>query len=298
MPHGIVCTLSWALQNCKVCGGAGGLLSAKRPRASSGPTRQIGSLQISWRRLSRGSIQFAVSRVALTLLALLITTCPGFSAPAENIPLRHEMLGVANGCFVETVVFLDRWAEVNGPDAWARLLQWGAREDEEVVMGHAVAICEVRGALWCWDGNFGWMKLAIDAAQRDAAEVVAVPVWKKYPKVSARFPLYRADFPQVPASVMPVAQLTNSSAAIRDASIVAAHLAKRRPVNAVRFYYRAGEEKRESAAAVFVFHGRYCVYVPEIGTVPFRVRGDVANLRLIQDLLRRGFPGVTGLEKL
>jgi hypothetical protein len=49
---------------------------------------------------------------------------------------------------------------------------------------------------------------------------------------------------------------------------------------------------------VFVFHGRYCIYVPEIGTVPFRVRGDVANLRLIQDLLRRGFPGVTGVTKL
>jgi hypothetical protein len=237
-------------------------------------------------------------RVPASLIALLLGTISGIAAPAEKIPLRHEMLGVANGCFVETVAFLDHWAEANGPDAWARLLQWGAREDEEVVMGHAVAICEFRGALWCWDGNFGWTRLAVDAAQRDAADTVALPVWRKYPKVSARFPLYRVDFAQVASAVMPVAQLTNSNPAIRDASIVAAHLAKRRPVNAVRFSYGAGEEKRESAAAVFVFHGRYCVYVPEMGSVPFRVRGDVANLRLIQDLLRRAFPGVTGLQKL
>jgi hypothetical protein len=38
--------------------------------------------------------------------------------------------------------------------------------------------------------------------------------------------------------------------------------------------------------------------MPEVGTVPFRVRGDVANLRLIQELLRRGFPGVMGVKKL
>jgi hypothetical protein len=221
------------------------------------------------------------------------------AAPVEKPPLRHDMLGVKNGCFVETVAFLDRWTEANGAEAWARLLQWGAREDEEVVMGHAVAVCESRAALWCWDSNFGWTKLAVDPAQREHADVVAPPIWRKYPKVNARLPLYRVDFPQPPSAVAPVAQLTNANTAIRDASIVAAQLAKKRPVNAVRFSYGAeGAEKRESAAAVFVFHGRYCVYVPEMGTVPFRVKGDVANVRLIQDLLRRAFPGVTGVTKL
>ena len=53
------------------------------------------------------------------------------AVPAEKPPLQHAMLGVANGCFVETVAFLDRWNDSNGADAWARLLQWGAREDEE-----------------------------------------------------------------------------------------------------------------------------------------------------------------------
>jgi hypothetical protein len=165
-------------------------------------------------------------------------------------------------------------------------------------MGHAVAICESRGALWCWDSNFGWTKLPVEPGQRDDAAVVAAPVLKRYPKITARFPTYRFDFPQAPSAAIPMAQLTVTNTAVRDASIVGAQLAKKRPVNVVQFSYGPEEGKKESAAAVFVFHGRYCVYVPEIGTVPFRVRGDVANLRLIQELLRRGFPGVTGLRKL
>ena len=220
------------------------------------------------------------------------------AAPAEQPPLQHAMLGVRNGCFVETVALLDHWKETLGADAWARLLQWGAREDEENVIGHAVAICEVRGALWSWDSNFGWAKLPVGIAEREKVELVAEPVLKRYPRVSARFPAYRFDFPQNPASAVPTPQLTNSNPAIRDVSIVGARLAQRRPVNVVRFSYGADDAKRESAAAVFVFHGRYCVYVPELGTIPFRVRGDVGNLRLIQELLRRGLPGVSGLTKM
>lgn len=229
------------------------------------------------------------------MLPVVTAAC---AAPAEKPPLQHAMMGVQNGCFVETVAFLDRWHETLGPEAWARLLQWGAREDEEIVMGHAVAICESRGALWCWDSNFGWTRLGVDPAQREQANVVSVPVVERYPRVTTRFPAYRFDFPQTPGAAPPVAQMTAGNTSVRDASIVGAQLARKRPVNVVRFSYGPDDAKQESAAAVFVFHGRYCVYVPEIGTVPFRVRGDVANLRLIQDLLRRGFPGVVGVKKL
>ena len=103
------------------------------------------------------------------------------AAPVEKPPLQHAMLGVANGCFVETVAFLDRWNETQGAEAWSRLLQWGAREDEEVVMGHAVGFCESRGALWSWDSNFGWTKLQVGLEQRDNAAAVAAPVLKRYP---------------------------------------------------------------------------------------------------------------------
>jgi hypothetical protein len=239
----------------------------------------------------------SVKSVVKVLLGIIAGVAATHAVPAEKPPLAHAMMGVANGCFVESVAFLDHWQEVHG-DAWARLLQWGAREDEEVVMGHAVAVCEARGALWSWDINFGWTKLPVDPAQRDAVEAVAAPVSKRYPKVTARYPTYRHDFPQSQTGTAPVAQLAQTNTAVRDASIVGERLAKQRPVNVVRFSYGPDDQKRESAAAVFVFNGRYCVYVPEFGTVPFRVRTNVDNLRTIQELLRRALPGVTGVRKL
>jgi hypothetical protein len=217
---------------------------------------------------------------------------------ADRPPLQHTNLGVSNGCFVETVVFLDHWKETAGTDAWARLLQWGAKEDEEVVMGHAVAICESKGALWSWDINFGWTKLAVDPAQKETADVVAKPVVAKYPRVTSRYPTFRFDFPQNPSATPPVGQPANENFAIRDASIVGEKLARHRPVNVVRYSRLENGVAKESAVAVFLFHGRYCVYLPEIGTVPFRVRGGTENLRLVQELVRRGFPSASGFKKL
>lgn len=208
------------------------------------------------------------------------------------------MMGVANGCFVETVAFLDHWKDANGEEAWARMLQWGARPEDEVPIGHAVAVCEARGALWSWDINFGWRRLGVDPSDRETVEKVAAPIVQKYPRTTARFPTYRLDFPQAPGAAPSAPLLTSPNAALRDASLVGAQLARRRPVNVVRFSYGTGDQQRESAAVVFMFHGRYCVYVPEMGTVPFRVRTSVENLRIIQELLRRAFPGVTGVRKL
>lgn len=219
-------------------------------------------------------------------------------APAERPPLAHTMLGVANGCFVETVAFLDRWHEANGAGAWARLLQWGAREEDEIVAGHAVGVCEARGVLWSWDVNHGWTRLDVPLAQREDAGQVAAPILKKYPRVTARYPTFRFDFPQTLAAALSTRRPVATTPALRDATLVGERLARRRPVNVVRFDYGSAGEKRESAAVVFVFHGRYCVYVPELGTVPFRVRTGVENIRIIQDLLRRMLPGVTGVRKL
>ncbi|MEO6245911.1 MAG: hypothetical protein ABIQ12_10815 [Opitutaceae bacterium] len=235
-----------------------------------------------------------------TLMSLLTCVC-GVAASAAQLPrppMAHAPLGVANGCFVETVAFLDQWKERQGDEAWSRLLQWGARDDEEIVAGHAVAIVEAGGELWCWDINFGWSRMGLDPNQRETAEVVAAVVVKKYPRMSARFPLYRVDFAQNPAATPPTARLEEANTAVRDASLVGARLALKRPVNVVRFYFGPADAKKESAAVVFVFHGRYCIYLSEAGTIPFRLRGGVENIRLIQDLLRRVLPSVTDVRKL
>ena len=243
--------------------------------------------------------------MSVRLFAVLSWVCTtavslGAAAPKlERAPLNHAMLGVANGCFVETVAFLDHWHETFGQESWARMLQWGAREEEEVVAGHAVALGEAGGALWAWDINFGWTKLPVDPGVRGDAAEVSKPVLARYPKITARYPTLRHDFPQN-AGKSPAAaeQLMATERSVRDAVLVGQKLARHRPVNVVRFSYGAGEVKTESAAAVFVYHGRDCVYVPEIGTVPFRVKTSVENIRIIQELLRRAFPGVTGVRKI
>jgi hypothetical protein len=219
-------------------------------------------------------------------------------ATAEKPPLQHEMMGVANGCFVETIAFLDHWQERFGGDAWARMLQWGAKADEEVVAGHAVAVCDAKGKLWCWDINFGWKPVPVDAAQREDTQVVSASVLARYPKISAFFPVYRADVLQAAMESPPAAQATSDNASIRDASLVGERLARHRAVNVVRFSRQVGGDTIESAAAVFLFNGRYCVYVPEVGTIPFRTRGGVENLRLILECLRRMAPGAMNVRKL
>jgi len=219
---------------------------------------------------------------------------------AEKPPLAHAPLGVANGCFVETVALLDEWQGRRGAEPWAKLLRWGAKEEEEVVAGHAVAVIEAQGRLWCWDVNFGWSAQATEVGQRENVERVAGPIVARYATVKAQYPLYMADFPQAAGAVAPrgtgAAEMA-ANASWRDAATVAERLAQRRPVNLVTFTYGPEGQRKASAAAVFVFGGRYCLYVPEIGTVPTRARGGVENLRLIQELLRRICVGAGDVRK-
>ncbi len=238
-------------------------------------------------------------RSAVVSVCVVSVNQPTIAAPAPvpRAPLLHAPMGVANGCFVESVAFLDGWAGAKGAEAWARLLQWGAREEDEIVAGHAVAVCEADGTLWCWDVNHGWAKLPTDSAQRGDPTITSAMILRKYPRVTARFPIYRHDFPQAPSATASAAPGAETNSSLRDAKLVGARLAGARPVNVLRFEHGGSDAPRESGAVVFVFHGRYCVYVPEVGTVPFRTRSSVENVRLIQDLLRRMLPGVTGVRK-
>lgn len=236
-------------------------------------------------------------RVACSL-AVIGCLAAALRAAAPAPPFQPERLNVANDCLVESIWFYDQFRRHVGDDAWVRVLQWGAKERDEVVAGHAVAVFVYQGRLWAWDVNFGYLPLDLPPSQRNDVARVSALILAKYPGITPRYPLYRFDFPQPPDPHPPAVRRLDENGDVRDASVVAARLAGRRPVNLVRFKYVDNGRTRESAAAVFVFNGRYCVYVPDQGTVPFHVRGSVRNLRLIQTLLRRFHPGAFALQSL
>ena len=236
-------------------------------------------------------------KVRAWIFGLLLAGSAFAAQPAA--PFRHAPLGVRDGCFVESVAFYDALRERQGSAAWCRILQWGAKDDDEVVAGHAVAVFTHQGKLWGWDVNFGFAPLPIDAGRRDQPEVVAPPLTARYPQIEARFPLYRHDFDQQPDPTPPAEMAFSDNGALRDASRVAARLARHRPVNLVEYTYVRDGQTLLGAACVFLFHGRLCVYVPGYGTVPFRARAlSVENLLQLQQALRVIHPGAGNLKAL
>lgn len=227
--------------------------------------------------------------------AILVATSVVRAGPG---PFPYARIGVTNGCFVESVAFGDDLRARLGGDVWYRLLQWGAKEDEEVVAGHAVVVFEYRGRLWCYDINHGFTALDVPTAYRDDVAAVAKPVTAPYlAKITPRYPLYREDFPHAPDAKPPAPFEDVEDRDVRDAGLVAARLATHRPVNLVEFTYPKDGETHRGAAVAFVFGGRLCVYSSPIGTVPFRARAlSVENLRQLQELLRRMHPGASNLK--
>jgi hypothetical protein len=222
-------------------------------------------------------------------------------APAAGVkpPFAHEPLGVANGCFVESVCLYDHFQEIHGPDAWVRVLQWGAKEDEQVVAGHAVAVFELEGRLWAWDINFGFRPLEVPPESREDVGRVAAPVLARYPGIVPLYPIYRYDFSQPPEEHPPEVLATHEVPAFRDATRAGARLAAHRPVNVVQFSYVRDGQTLQSAAAVFIFNGRVCIYFPERGTIPFIMEYlSILNLRQLQQAVHREYPGAFALKSL
>jgi hypothetical protein len=217
---------------------------------------------------------------------------------AERPPFRYEPMGVANGCFVESVACFDAYHEKFGEGGWVRVLQWGAKEDEVMVAGHAVAVFEAAGVLWFWDVNVGWTPLAIPPSDRDNAAVLAVPIVANYPKVTALYPILWDGAAQAPEAGPAGSEAAADAAGAQYARIAAVRLARHRPVNLVEFTQIVDGESRAREALVFVFGGRMCVYSPEVGTTLFRARSSVWNVRLTQEMLRRLFPGAEQVKSL
>jgi len=238
-------------------------------------------------------------------MALAILTALSFQgrAQADRVkpPFPHETLGLGNGCFVESVCFYDHYQEIFGADPWVRVLQWGAKENDETASGHAVAVFELRGQLWAWDINFGFLPLDVPLDFRDDAARVASRIVTKYPGIVPQYPLYRYDAaPQQPEAHLPEVLATHEVAAFRDATLAGARLGAHRPVNVVQFSYVDGSGATlQSAAAVFIFNGKVCVYFPEHGTYPFTMlHVTIFNLRQLQQAIRRQYPGAFSLKSL
>jgi hypothetical protein len=217
---------------------------------------------------------------------------------AGSGPFPYARIGVANGCFVESVAFGDELRTRFGGDVWYRLLQWGAKEADEVVAGHAVIVFENAGRLWSYDINHGFTALDVPPEKRSDITLVAKQVTAPYiDKIVPRYPIYREDFQQEPDPTPPAAFEGVEERDARDAGLVAVRLAKHRPVALVKFKYPKNGETRHGAAVAFVYNGRLCVYSAPNGTVPFRVTAlSVRNLRQLQELLRRIYPGASSLE--
>jgi len=231
------------------------------------------------------------------LACAALGAAPLVAAP-EPAPFSYREMGVANGCFVESVACLDAFHEAFGADAWGRVLLWGAREEEVMVAGHAVAVLEASDALWCWDVNHGWMRLAVPAEKRGDAAAVAAPVVANYPRVTAFYPMLWEDGGQAPEATPPGAEPAGESGAYQDARLAAGRLSRHRPVNLIEITRLEGGEPRTFEAIVFVYGGRMCVYSPETGTVTFRARSSVWNVRLTLEMVRSMFPGVQKVRSL
>jgi hypothetical protein len=207
-------------------------------------------------------------------------------------------MGVANGCFVESVACLDAFHETFGGDAWGRVLLWGAREEEVMVAGHAVAVLGAADALWCWDVNHGWMRLPVPAEKRGDAAAVAAPVVANYPRVTALYPMLWEAAGQAPEAAPPGAEPAGEASGRQDARLAAERLSRHRPVNLIERTRLEGGEPRTSEAIVFVYGGRMCIYSPETGTVTFRARSSVWNVRLTLEMVRSMFSEVQRVRSL
>jgi hypothetical protein len=219
---------------------------------------------------------------------------------AVTPPFSHETLGAGNDCLVESVYFYDHVKELFGPNTWVRILQWGAKENDVVVGGHAVAVFELQGQLWAWDINFGFMPLNVPLESKENIALVMAPIVAKYPDIEPYHPMYRQDSSQQPELHLPEVLATNDVPAIREATLTGARLGLHRPVNVIEFSYPDGSGgKLQSAATVFIFYGQVCIYFPGEGTYRYIFPNlTVVNMRQIQWAIRQEFPGASDVHSL
>lgn len=225
---------------------------------------------------------------------------PAARSPA---PFPYAPLKVRNACFVESVHFYDEYlaGKHGGADPWARVLQWGNDNGnlQEIGLGHAVAICRVGDVLWMYDVNHGFVPLRTPVGKRDDITEVGPEVFARYPQFKPIFVSYREDLMPSRPDTIPRYVSSSGNADIRDAAKVANALGNHRVVRVLVFSCadpRSGQ-MRPSAAVLFAFGRRLCVYFPSRGTHLSRLRaGSLDDLAAAARIVRNVYPAAVGVS--
>jgi len=234
-------------------------------------------------------------RVWLSWAVLLVAAVVAHAAEpgTRGTPFKFRALGVGNPCFVDSVRFADTYlgGRKAGGSRWVRVLRWGTLDDDYAMgPGHAVAIFQWRGGLFLFDINNGVRKLTVPPARREDLHEVTAAVLSLYPQVKQTGAMLLDDSWSRRRPGLRGALAGPATPGFRAAERVAKALAKCREVRVLRFSYLEKGKRRESAAAVFPFDRRLCLYVPERGTVMHKqVAPDLDDDRLILLKLERCF---------
>lgn len=215
-------------------------------------------------------------------------------------PFPFETLKLPNDCFIEAVRFHDAYfaAAPEGKDRWLQLFQFGSKIDDATTgTGHSVAIFQWKGRLDYFDTNQGIVALPVPPKQRNDMGKIAPLIYARYPHLQPVMPMLLCDVWQLKRPGLKGETEAVETEACRQALRVAQDLARVRETRVVRFSYLKDGQRRETAAAVFVFEGRLCLYVPDVGTILGAAPlASVNDLGLIRHKLARSFGPDAKLE--
>jgi hypothetical protein len=249
----------------------------------------------------KSSRAILVSVLAVSLL--LLGGCEAFipvpaPPPPVKPPFSYEPLGVRNSCFVESVHFYDVYHAKTGEGGWVRVFQWGNQEgDYKIGLGHAVAVYVADGKLFGYDINFGFWPIALPLDRRADVTDVGPKIFVHYPQFKPVFARYRDDSVHAAPLKPPEFLFYHANRDVRDATRVASELGRFRRVSVVDFNFIEKGTKQASAATVFVFDSRLCVYFPRNGThVSNLLLPSVDNLHLTGMIIQRIYPGATDIR--
>jgi len=239
----------------------------------------------------------------ISAIMLMLAGCEAFipvtpPPPKMKPPFAYEPLSVRNSCFVESVHFYDMYLSRKIEGGWVRVLQWGNQDgDYKISSGHAVAIYVADGKLCGYDINFGFWPIGVPVERRADPTDVGPRVFAHYPQFKPVFARYREDYMQEVPAKRPDFLFYHANQDVRDATRVASELGRFRPVYVVEFAYMEKGLKQQSAAAIFVFNGRLCIYFPRGGThisnSLVRAVDDPAAVRFV---IGRLYPGATDIR--